>query len=240
MSERPWYKRYGGDFVMGTMSLSLEEKGAYSLCLDLIYDRGAAIPDDERWLAGICGVSVRRWRVIRRRLIDAGKLHDKSGSLSNDRAEFELENAAKTSRKLSENGSKGVRAKAEKRSEAQENNHLAEAGLKPTRAFQSPEPDIEGSEDKSSGASRAEPDFSKQAWDQALELLALAGMSEKPARAYFGKILSMNGLRAPDLLPAITSALVSRTPDGAAYLTKAAQGVARRRGSDDAPRIGFV
>jgi uncharacterized protein YdaU (DUF1376 family) len=56
-----WYKRCGADFIHGTMMLSLEEKGAYSLCLDLIYDRGGPIPDDARWLSGVCGVSLRKW-----------------------------------------------------------------------------------------------------------------------------------------------------------------------------------
>src|SRR5688572_31678835 len=51
-----WYKRCGADFIHGTMMLTLEEKGAYSLCLDLIYDRGGPIPDDARWLSGVCGV----------------------------------------------------------------------------------------------------------------------------------------------------------------------------------------
>lgn len=35
MAKRPWYKRYPSDFIAGTIGLSLEEKGAYSVCLDL-------------------------------------------------------------------------------------------------------------------------------------------------------------------------------------------------------------
>ena len=76
---RPWYKRFGADFVHGTLGLSLEEKGAYSLCLDLIYDRGGPIPDDARWLSGVCGVSVRKWTALRERLIDTGKLVVRDG-----------------------------------------------------------------------------------------------------------------------------------------------------------------
>ena len=67
-----WYKRCGADFIHGTMMLTLEEKGAYSLCLDLIYDRGAPIPDDARWLSGVCGVSMRKWNALRNRLIELG------------------------------------------------------------------------------------------------------------------------------------------------------------------------
>ena len=65
MSERPWYRRYGSDFIAGTLGLSLEEKGAYSIVLDLIYDRRRPIPDDARYIAGVCGCSVRKWTAIK-------------------------------------------------------------------------------------------------------------------------------------------------------------------------------
>lgn len=156
MSARPWYKRYGGDFVLGTMNLSLEEKGAYSLCLDLIYDRGGGIPDDARWLAGVCGVSVRKWNSLRAALIEAGKITAADGLLSNRRAVFELENAAKTARKLAENGAKGGNKSAEKRAVPKENSDLAVALLKPTCAVQNPE-----SREEPNGSSVAvEPDGS--------------------------------------------------------------------------------
>ena len=85
-----WYKRYGADFLMGCMSLTLEEKGAYSCCLDLIYERAGPIPDDPRWLSGVLGCSVRRWKSIREKLLDEGKLSRCGAFLSNPRAEIEL------------------------------------------------------------------------------------------------------------------------------------------------------
>lgn len=155
MARRPWYKRYGGDFVLGTMSLSLEEKGAYSLCLDLIYDRGGPIPDDARWLAGVCGVSLRKWKGIRDRLIETGKLVEKDGHLMNARAGRELaeradeaeehaengakggrkraENALKTARKVDENAAKRGQKVDENEAVSRENNDLAQAGLKPNQ-----------------------------------------------------------------------------------------------------------
>lgn len=79
MTRRPWYKRDGAAFISGTMGLTLEEKGAYSLCLDLIYSEGGPIRDDARWLAGVCGVSLRKWATLRDRLIMAGKLSCEDG-----------------------------------------------------------------------------------------------------------------------------------------------------------------
>lgn len=141
MSARPWYRRYGGDFVMGTMALSLEEKGAYSLCLDLIYDRGGPIPDDARWLAGVCGVSVRKWMALRESLIAAGKILARDGCLTNSRAEIEIENALKIARKVAENGAKGGNKRTENASRQRDNNDLGQARLKPTRGLPLPEPE---------------------------------------------------------------------------------------------------
>jgi uncharacterized protein YdaU (DUF1376 family) len=125
-----WYKRCGADFIHGTMMLTLEEKGAYSLCLDLIYDRGGPIPDDARWLAGVCGVSLRKWNGIRERLISLGKIAVENGLLSNSRADFEILSSNLSSRERAESGAKGGRKRAEKEATPKENSELAQAELK--------------------------------------------------------------------------------------------------------------
>lgn len=137
--KRRWYRRCGADFIHGTMKLTLEEKGAYSICLDLIYDRGGPIPDDERWLAGVCNVSTRKWRSLRDRLIDLGKLRLIDGHLTNDRAELEIVSAETQARKLSECGAKGGRTRAENDAEARKNNDLGQAPLKLIREEKSRE-----------------------------------------------------------------------------------------------------
>ena len=126
-----WYKRCGADFIHGTMSLTLEEKGAFSLCLDLIYDRAGPIPDDDRWLAGVCGVSARRWRSIRARLIGEGKLVAEDGHLSNPRAALELLSAGLFSRERAESGAKGGRKVAENAPQLHNNKDLGQAELHP-------------------------------------------------------------------------------------------------------------
>jgi uncharacterized protein YdaU (DUF1376 family) len=126
-----WYKRCGADFIHGTMMLTLEEKGAYSLCLDLIYDRGGPIPDDARWLSGVCGVSMRKWGAIRARLIELGKLAAADNHLSNSRAALELVSAELSHRERAESGAKGGRKRAEKAGTHGKINGLAQAELKP-------------------------------------------------------------------------------------------------------------
>lgn len=129
MSAR-WYKRCGADFIHGTMMLTLEEKGAYSLCLDLIYDRGGPIPDEPRWLAGVCGVSLRKWAAIRDRLLSLGKIVSDGEHLSNSRADLEMVSSELHARKLAESGAKGGRKRAENAGQANKSNDLAEAPLK--------------------------------------------------------------------------------------------------------------
>ena len=142
MSARPWYKRFPADFIAGTLSLSLEEKGAYSVLLDLIYDRGGPIPDDPQWIARVCGCSTRKWKKIRETLLSAGKIHAKDGLLSNVRAEKQIENGAKEARKLAENGAKGAEKTNEKQTSFKENSKLEEKGpLKTERHTRSQKPD---------------------------------------------------------------------------------------------------
>jgi len=111
MTAHPWYKRYPMDFIHGTMGLTLEEKGAYSLCLDLMYERDGPIPDDARWIAGVCGCSLRKWKAIRARLIAIGKLAAVDGQLTNGRTDKELESRANISRTRAKSGAKGGESK---------------------------------------------------------------------------------------------------------------------------------
>lgn len=140
MSERPWYKRYPSDFIAGTIALTAEEKGVYSCLLDLMYDRRRAITDDARELGRICGCSTRRFKQVRDRLHALGKLILRDGLISNARFEKQNNSEKIEAEKLRENGIKGAAKTNEKRSAANENNHLELEGppsVKP--AYQKPD-----------------------------------------------------------------------------------------------------
>jgi uncharacterized protein YdaU (DUF1376 family) len=176
-----WYKRCGADFIHGTMMLTLEEKGAYSLCLDLIYDRGGPIPDDARWLSGVCGVSIRKWNAIRQRLIDLGKLSAGHSMLSNARADLELVSAALSSRERAESGAKGGRKRAENAGHSRENNDLGEAELKREEKRREEESSV-------ANATVGEADDPlKVLFDTGVQILTAAGQTEKQARSLIGK-----------------------------------------------------
>jgi uncharacterized protein YdaU (DUF1376 family) len=143
----PWYRRFPDNFIAGTVGLSLEEKGAYSLILDLMYVRGGPVPDEPRYIAGVCNCSVRKWNAIRQRLIDLGKITVAEGYLTNHRAEEEIEIGRKISREAAENGSKGGDKSAEIRATAKKNNALGQASLKLSTS----------TANKKEGATRSDP-----------------------------------------------------------------------------------
>lgn len=133
---RPWYRRFPDNFIAGTVGLTLEEKGAYSLVLDLMYVRGGPVPDEPRYIAGVCNCSVRKWNAIREKLISLGKIHVVNGYLTNERAEKEIENASKDAEERAESGRKGGEKSAENRSAINKNRGLGQAKLKHAGASQ--------------------------------------------------------------------------------------------------------
>lgn len=133
---RPWYRRFPDNFIAGTVGLTLEEKGAYSLVLDLMYVRGGPVPDEPRYIAGVCNCSVRKWNAIRAKLVDLGKIHVVNGFLTNERAEKEIEIAAKDAQERAENGSKGGNKSAENRTNANKNNGFVRPSVQLARATQ--------------------------------------------------------------------------------------------------------
>lgn len=114
---RPWYKRSATDFILGTIGMDLETRGAYSLIIDMLNDRDRPLPDDARFLAGFLGVSVRKWAVIRTTLLaDPSKLYvNADGNLTNPRFEREREEREAEHQRSVEAGRKGGKKSAEQR-----------------------------------------------------------------------------------------------------------------------------
>lgn len=132
MSRRsmPYHRRYHQDALQGYRKLTLEERGAYTTILDLIYDEGGPIDFNERWLAGELNCSVRKARAVIEALIEARKLYlPGAGKISNHRAETELENALKISRKCAENVAKREEKKRENVKIRKEINKRAEPSI---------------------------------------------------------------------------------------------------------------
>lgn len=207
MNGLPYYKAYPRDFIEGTVGMTLEQKGAYRLVLDLIYMQGGRLPDDPKYISGLLGCSVRKWNSLRDWLISEGKIYAREGIISNFRADKELITLRSLRDKMSENRSRPNKIK----------------GLQSQRSHHT-EPDTDTLTNVSGGKP---PDLARILFDTAVRLLTSAGHAERSARALIGKWRAQR----PDaeILSAVESARLAGSPDPAAYITAALQ----RRSKED-------
>lgn len=110
----PYHRRFHGDALQGYTKLNLEERGAYTTILDLIYDAGGPIEYNDRWLAGQWNCSIRKMKALLSRLLSLQKLYlTTAGRISNHRCERELEQTESNSRKQAEKRLKPRKDQAE-------------------------------------------------------------------------------------------------------------------------------
>lgn len=77
------------DYIAGTQGMSAEQEGVYMRFLVRLYDRGKPFPDDDKFMALMMSLDIRRWRRIKKELIGTGKIVIRSESLTNTRFEKE-------------------------------------------------------------------------------------------------------------------------------------------------------
>lgn len=128
MTTRPWFKFFTRDFRDGVRQLTLEQIGAYTLVLTLMYDSlGGRLVDDEASIMAHTGMSRRVWRRLRAELLSLGKIAVDGGCIVNSRVLKEqslAEVSAKFRRSFGQTG--GINS-GKSRREAKENRQLAEA-----------------------------------------------------------------------------------------------------------------
>ncbi len=120
MIKHPWFKFYADDWLTGTMDITLEEEGAYLRVVALIFSKEGPIPDNDRWLAGMCRISVRKWRIIKKCLVESGKIDIEGNLISNARASKELRERAENSLKASRAADERWRKNSDRNDQASE------------------------------------------------------------------------------------------------------------------------
>ena len=225
MSVLPYHKRYHSDALSGMMGLTLEQRGAYNTLLDMRYDRGGPLIDNERLMAGYMNCSTRKWRSMRQDLIDLGKIRiNRDGMITNGRTELEIENLTKTHRDRVKSGAKGGRTRAEKAEKANDNSESGQADLKPTSSDTQAISEIrsQSSVDKSTDGkpSAKEPeDPVKSLFDLGVLILTGAGNTEKQARSLIGKWRE-GGKRDAEVLLALLECRTKLISEPVEWLTK--------------------
>ena len=122
-----WYKRDPIAFIDGVQGMGPECIGAFAVLLDLIYARGGETLRDDRHLAGVLGCSIQKARKLTDALLEAGKLGENGGMLSNDRARETAKVRQKLSKTRAKVGRKGGSFRQVFDIARNENNDLAQA-----------------------------------------------------------------------------------------------------------------
>ena len=100
---------YPSEWLAGTIGMPADEIAAYVQICMLIYDRGGPIPDDEQWLARVCGMHWRTFRRVRLNLLARQKVSAESGHVSITRCILEIKKVRHRISEASQNGAKGGR-----------------------------------------------------------------------------------------------------------------------------------
>ncbi|KQV27865.1 hypothetical protein ASC97_05740 [Rhizobium sp. Root1203] len=158
----PYHRRYHGDALQGYTKLDLEQRGAYTTILDLIYDAGGPIDNNERWLSGQLNCSLRKVRALLSDLLTMRKIFINSqGQISNHRCETEIENALKISRKRAESAMKPRRDDGDNARFRNKISDGEEQMQRNSSVIPEPEPYISNSSPSVGVAPEGEIDFSR-------------------------------------------------------------------------------
>lgn len=137
-----WYKRYPRDFREGTRKLTFEERGFYGDVLDLIYECGNELADDDAANAHRLHADLRSYRRLKAKLIELGKLHLADGCLRNARATAVATDAATRIAKARAAGKLGGSSARKSDPESGNSNDIAEADAQAdAQAFSRETPD---------------------------------------------------------------------------------------------------
>lgn len=105
-----WMPLYWADYLADTTHLTTEEHGAYLLLIGTYWRRARALPDDDRFLATVTKSSMKKWKIIRPKVIEFFSLRD--GHLHHERIENEILKATERLNSARANGRAGGLAKS--------------------------------------------------------------------------------------------------------------------------------
>jgi uncharacterized protein YdaU (DUF1376 family) len=106
MSSKPWMPLYIGDYKRDTAHLTTLEHGAYLLLIMHYWETGP-LPNDDRRLSTIAGLSLKRWRAIKAPVIEFFYLANAKQLLRHKRIDDELIKAENITAKRALAGAKG-------------------------------------------------------------------------------------------------------------------------------------
>lgn len=203
MAAVPFMPLYIADYMADTAHLTTVEHGAYLLLIMTYWQRGEALPDDDKKLARIVGLQGRNWKRVRAEIEPFFDFRD--NKWVHQRIERQLAAMRSQSRSNSLNGKKGGQARARI--------SLSERQAKAKRSLSHTDTDTD-TYTPLAKANGADGDSDKAFWDAAKAYLA--PHSNNPG-ALIGKWCK--GRKQSEVGAAISAAQVERAVDPAAYVS---------------------
>lgn len=225
-----WMPIYIGAYLKDTGRLRTAHHGAYLLLLIEAWTHDGLIPGDDESLATITRQSTREWKAMRDIILSFWTPED--GGYRQKRLDAEITKAKGLIQQKSDAGKASAEARKLKRkgNERSTGVETDDATEGPTDGLRNGRPSPSPYSVSNETGATAPIDAEKKAWNDGANLLMTAGgMKAGPARAFLGKLKADHGIEVKDLLPAIGQAIANGTQDPAAYLRKAAQGIAARK-----------
>lgn len=114
---RPWYKRGGGDFVMGVLHFpDNDHRWTYSAIVDILNDRDRPLADDPAFICGFARITKQKWTKVRTYLLEHGYLLlTEDGRITNPRFEREAAERDELHQRSVEGGREGGKRSAARR-----------------------------------------------------------------------------------------------------------------------------
>lgn len=115
MTNAPFMQLYVADYLADTQHLTTEQHGAYLLLLMTMWRNAGSLPNDEKKLARIAHVSLKRWHIIAGDVMAFFDITD--DRITQKRLSEELQKAVSKSEKRKTSGSLGGKSKSLKNNE---------------------------------------------------------------------------------------------------------------------------
>jgi uncharacterized protein YdaU (DUF1376 family) len=129
----PYFKFYPRDWMEATREMSLEARGAYIDLICIIMEMEGHLADNDGWISHQMHVSTRKWRAVKKQLVEHEKIRVEDGKIVNERCLKELDSLLAQRRNITESALTRERTKREK-SEKDNENNAANTTTVPLRA----------------------------------------------------------------------------------------------------------
>lgn len=179
------------DYWADTPHLTCEQHGAYLLLLMAYWRNGGPLPNDDRRLAGICKLSLHKWKNISVPIREFFEVSE--NYWTQDRAERELRNARKIQEDRQKSGALGAAKRwqgysnpiAEGMASASQNDSTSPS---PSQSKKESKKESKSASSEKSDAGPSGPlDVKKLVWQTGVQYLTRNGVSEAQARTVIGK-----------------------------------------------------